>query len=310
MDLATGQAIAPTEDKDYGNAVPPIRSIKFISPGLFKTVGTPLVAGRDLDWMEIYEQRNVAIVSESFAREEWNSAAGAIGKRIRVGITGPWQQVIGVVADIYDDGADKKPPAIVYWPARLQHFMAGPPGVPRSVAFAIRSSRTGTESFLRDIRQAVSDVNPDLPLAQVRSLRDVYDTSMARTSFTLVMLGIAGAMALLIGIVGIYGVLAYAVMQRQREVGIRLALGAEPRTVKGMFVYRGMILAGIGVAVGVVVAAGITRWMSSLVFGVTALDAATFAAAAGVLVVAALVASYIPARRAATVDPVETLRGQ
>jgi ABC-type antimicrobial peptide transport system permease subunit len=188
--------------------------------------------------------------------------------------------------------------------------MTGPPTAPRSVAFAIRSSRTGTEGFLRDIQQAVSAVNADLPLSQVRSLREVYDQSMAPTSMTLVMLGIAGAMALLLGIVGIYGVLAYAVAQRQREVGIRLALGAQPRAVKRMFVSRGLMLAGVGIAVGAAAAAGLTRSMSSLLFGVTPVDAVTFAAAAGVLVVAALAASYIPARRAAAVDPVETLRGQ
>jgi putative ABC transport system permease protein len=310
MDPFGANSIAPAEGKDYGNVAPPIRTIKFISPGLFKTVGTRLIAGRDLNWVEIYEQRNVALVSESFARQEWNSAENAIGKRIHVGVTGPWQQVVGVVADIYDDGADKKAAAIVYWPARTQEFMIGPPFVPRSVAFAIRSSRTGTESFLHDIRQAVSAVNPGLPLFQVRSLQEVYDQSMVQTSFTLVMLGIAGAMALLIGIVGIYGVLAYAVMQRQREVGIRLALGAAPGAVKGMFVYRGMILSAAGIVLGVAVAAGITRWMSSLLFGVTPIDAATFAAAAAVLVLAALAASYIPARRASIVDPVKTLRGE
>jgi ABC-type antimicrobial peptide transport system permease subunit len=141
-------------------------------------------------------------------------------------------------------------------------------------------------------------------------LREVYDQSMARTSFSLVLLGIAGAMALLLGIVGIYGVLAYAVMQRQREVGIRLALGAQPRAVTEMFVYRGMILSGVGIALGAVVAAGLTRLMSSLLFGVKPVDAATFGAAAGILVIAALAASYVPARRAAAVDPVETLRGQ
>jgi putative ABC transport system permease protein len=107
-----------------------------------------------------------------------------------------------------------------------------------------------------------------------------------------------------------YGVLAYAVIQRQREVGIRLALGAQPGNVKGMFVYRGMILSAVGIAIGAAVAAGITRWMSSLLFGVTPVDAPTFAAAAGVLVIAALAASYLPARRAAAVDPVRTLTGQ
>jgi len=280
-----------------------------MSPGLLHTLGTPLLAGRDVTWEELYEQRNVALVSESFARAEWASVVGAIGKRIQVGTYGPWQSVIGVVADVYDDGADKVPPAIVYWPAR-EHPLVTTPIVPRSFAFALRSDRTGTEGFLREIRQTVSAVNSDLPLSEVRTLREVYDQSMARTSFTLVMLGIAGGMALLLGIVGIYGVLAYAVVQRQREVGIRLALGAQPSAVKGMFVYRGMILSAVGIALGVAVAAGLTRWMSSLLFGVTPVDTATFAAAAGVLVVAALAASYFPARRAAAVDPVETLRGQ
>jgi len=306
----TMSAIAPAEGRDYGHQLPMPRTIKFVSPGLFKTLGTPIVAGRDLAWVEISEQRNVTLVSESLARDEWHSAANAIGKRIQVGIMGPWQEVVGVVADIHDDGADKKPSAIVYWPARLQQFMGGPPSVPRSMAFAIRSSRASTESFIHEIRQAVSAVNADLPIAQVRPLSEVYDQSMARTSLTLVMLGIAGAMALLLGIVGIYGVLAYAVAQRQREVGIRLALGAEPGAVKRMFVSQGMMIAGIGIAVGAAVAAGLTRSMSSLLFGVTPVDAATFAAAAGVLVVAALAASYIPARRAAAVDPVETLRAQ
>jgi ABC-type antimicrobial peptide transport system permease subunit len=175
------------------------------------------------------------------------------------------------------------------------------------VNFVMRSDRTGTEAFIREIRQAVAEVMPALPVFQIGTLRELYDQSMAPTSFSLILLGIAGGMALLLGIVGIYGVLAYAVLQRQREVGIRLALGAQAANVKGMFVYRGMMLSLIGIAIGAAVAAGITRWMSSLLFGVTPVDAATFAAAACVLVIAALVASYIPARRAAAVDPVQTL---
>jgi hypothetical protein len=279
-----------------------------ISPGLFRTLETRLIAGRDLDWSEIYNQRNVALVSESFALETWNTAAGAIGKHIKLGTTGSWQEVIGVVADIHDDGAGQKPPGIVYSPAREQQMIGKI--LPVSVAFTLRSNRTGTDSFLRDIRQAISAVSPDLPIASVNTVAALYDISMARTSFSLALLAIAGAMALLLGIVGIYGVLAYAVMQRQREVGIRLALGAGPRTVTGMFVYRGMILSCVGIALGAAVAAGLTRLMSPLLFGVKPVDAPTFAAAAGVLVVAAIAASYIPARRAAAVDPVETLRGQ
>ena len=304
------RAIVAAEGQDYGpKRIPPTRTIKIISPGALRTLGTPLLVGRDFTWEELDNQRNVAMVSESFARAEWSTVEGAIGKRVLVGTSQTWQEVIAVVADVNDDGADRPVPLIVYWPARLQDFVAGTL-VPRSVNFVMRSERTGTEAFVRDTRQAVAEVMPGLPVFQIRTLREVYDQSMARTSFSLVLLGIAGAMALLLGIVGLYGVLAYAVMQRRREVGIRIALGAQPGSVKRMFVYRGMMLSGIGIGIGVAVAAGVTQWMSSLLFGVTPVDAATFAAAAGVLVIAALAASYVPARRAAAVDPVQTLTGQ
>jgi hypothetical protein len=268
-----------------------------------------LLAGRDFTWEELLNQRNVAMVSESFARGEWSTVEDAIGKRVLVGTSQTWQEVIGVVADVYDAGADRPVPLMIYGPARLHDFVAGTL-LRRSVNFVMRSERTGTEAFARDIRQAVAEVTPNLPVFQIRTLRDVYEQSMAPTAFSLILLGIAGAMALLLGIVGIYGVLAYAVMQRRREVGIRLALGARPGSVKGMFVYRGMMLSAIGIAIGAAVAAGITRWMSSLLFGVRPVDAATFAAAAAVLVTAALAASYVPARRAAAVDPVQTLTAQ
>jgi predicted permease len=309
MDRGTNAIVAP-EDRSYGpGELPPTRTIKFVSPGFLQTVGTPLLLGRDFDWSEIYSQGNVALVSEGFARETWSSVEGALGKRIRVGTHGPFQEVIGVVGDVYDNGADQAAPPTVYWPAREHPFVVED-YLPLSVAFVLRTDRTGTQGLLQDTRRAVSEVTPDLPLAQVRSLADVQRTSMARTSFSLVLLGIAGAMALLLSIVGIYGVLAYAVMQRQREVGIRLALGAAPRNVKRMFVYRGMILSGVGIAIGAGVAAGLTRLMSSLLFGVTPVDAATFVAAAGFLALAALLATYVPARRAAAVAPAETLRGQ
>jgi predicted permease len=308
MDDGGGTIVAP-EDKTYApDELPPTRRIKWISPGLLQTLGTPLLAGRDFDWQEVYNQRNVAMVSATFARETWNTVEGALGKRVRIGTHGPFQEVVAVVADVYDDGAAQPPPAMVYWPSRL-HPYVGSDFVPLSTVFALRTDRTGTESLLQDIRRAVSEVTPDLPLAQVRTLAEVQQTSMARTSFSLVLLGIAGAMALLLSIVGVYGVLAYAVTQRQREVGIRMALGAAPRNVQRMFVHRGMVLSGVGIAVGAVAAALLTRLMSSLLFGVEPLDVVTFVAAAVFLALAALLASYVPARRAAAVPAAETLRG-
>jgi ABC-type antimicrobial peptide transport system permease subunit len=173
----------------------------------------------------------------------------------------------------------------------------------------IRSPRAGTEPFLDELRATVQAVNANLPLAQVRTLRDLYDRSLARTSFTLVMLAIAGATALLLGVVGIYGVIAYAVTQRTREIGIRAALGAQQTDVTRMFVRDGLLLALAGVLCGVA-AAALTRFMSSLLFGVNALDLVTYVATSLVLGAAATLASYLPARRAAAVDPVIALRAE
>jgi ABC-type antimicrobial peptide transport system permease subunit len=217
--------------------------------------------------------------------------------------------VIGVAGDVYDNGANQPPAFIVYWPARVQSASMGVPEyTPRSVAFAIRSDRTGTESFLKQIQEAVWSVNSNLPIAQVQTLNDVYEQSMRQTSFTLIMLAIAGAVALTLGIIGIYGVLSYAVSRREREIGIRLALGARQREVEGMFVKRGLVLASVGVGIGLVAAAGITRLLSSLLFGIGPLDPVTYIAVPLVLVTAAAAASYLPARRAVRVDPAITLR--
>ena len=311
---AAGGFMTVAEGQIYeSDELPPSRRIEWISPGLLQTLGTPLLAGRDFAWTEVREQRNVALVSASFARESWGSIDRAVGKRIDVGNDGSWQEVIGVVADVFSEGVDRAAPPTVYWPAREQQLMTGlGTYLPASVTFALRSERTGTESMLADIRRAVAEAAPALPIAQVGTLAQVYrdHPSMARSSFSLALLAIAGATALLLSIVGIYGVLAYAVMQRRREVGIRVALGAAPRTVKRMFVYRGLTLSGIGIVIGALVAAALTRLMASLLFGVTPLDAATFVIAAAFLAAAALLASYVPARRAATIDPMETLRAE
>jgi hypothetical protein len=295
---------------------PQVRRFKFISPGLFQTLRTPLVAGRDLTWTEVYERRPVVLISENLARREWNSPIEALGKRLRGGsVQDRWREIVGVVGDIHSDGVSEPATETVYLPVLLDGisldgaFRRGTV-VSRSVALVIRSPRTGSAGFLDEIRNAVRTENSELPLAQIRTLADFYNQSLARTSFALVMLAIAGTMALLLGVVGIYGVLAYAVEQRRREVGIRLALGGQSHAVSSMFVRHGLALSGVGIAVGLLAGAGLSRLMSSLLFGVTPLDPLTYAAAASILVIAAVMASYIPARRAAAVDPIETLRGE
>jgi predicted permease len=290
--------------------LPVLRSYKFLTPGFFGTMGNPLLAGRDIEWNDIYGRRPVALVSENFALQYWKSPAGALGKRIRNSPKSAWREIIGVVGDAYDEGVDKKAPQIVYWPMIVEHMWDDGPIVYSTLSYAVRSSRAGTPAFLPEIRQAVRAVDSTLPVTSIRTMQKVLDRSMARTSFTLVMLGIASAMALLLGLVGIYGVISYSVAQRTREIGIRMALGAEQGEVRRMFLKHGLLLTAAGLSIGFGVAVMLTRWMSSLLFGVTAADPITYAAVGLVLMGATLLASYIPARRATAIDPARALRAE
>lgn len=299
------------EDHVYAAAqIPPLRRFKFVSPGFFKTMGNPLLAGRDLTWTDVYEKRSVILVSENLARELWQNPAAALGKRIHETPKAPWREVIGVVGNERDDGAHQKAPTIAYWPMMVKDFWGLPILAQRGQAFAIRSSRAGSAAFLKEIQRAVWSVNPDLPIADVRTVKEIYDRSMARTSFTLVMLTIAACMALLLGVIGIYGVISYSVSQRTREIGIRMALGAQQQTVRQMFVRHGLLLAGIGLACGLAAAGVLTRLMSALLFEVSPLDPVTYGAVSLILVAAAFLASYLPAQRATTVAPVDCLRAE
>jgi predicted permease len=299
-----------TDDRtDPESDTQPVRLFKYASPGFFHTAGTRVVAGREITWTEVYSLRPVVLISENLARELWATPAAAVGKHLRQRPDMPWHEVIGVVQDVRENGLGQQAPAIVYWPSMSSHLnaTAGRPNAIRGVTFIVRSDRTGTEAFLNQVRQAVWSVNASLPVSP-RSMRDVYDQSLARTSFTLVMLSIAASMALLLGVVGIYGVISYMVSQRRREIGIRAALGAQQGELKRMFVRHGLVLAAIGVVIGLGAAAGLTRLMSTVLYGITPLDPVTYVAMPVVLMTATVLASYLPARRAASVDPVETLR--
>lgn len=300
------------EGKSYDNENPPLRLFNYVSPGYFHAMGTRIVAGRDFTWDDLYGTRPVAMVSEAFTREQWGSAAAAVGKHIRQHAKMPWQEVIGVVEDVRHNGVDQKAPETIYFGAMIQNpYKPGPRiQTARAVTFAVHSTNAGTASFLHEVQQAVWSVNANLPIASPQTMEEIYDTSMARTSFTLAMLAIAGGMALLLGIVGIYGVIAYAVAQRRREIGIRLALGAQKRELRWMFVRSALQLTGVGVALGLVAAAGLTQLMKSLLFGISPMDPLTYAAVVGLLGSVAMLASYLPARRAAAVNPVEALRAE
>ena len=299
------------EGRTYAEGqLPPLRRFKFVSPGFLGTLGMPLVAGREITWNDTYKKIPVAMISENVARELWHDPSAALGKRIRVSTKDDWREIIGVVGDVYDDGVSKPATTSVYWPLLMNHFESDDSFAFRDVAFVLRSSRTGSESFLNEVRQAVWSMNPNLPLADVHALDFFYKRSMARTSFTLIMLGVAGSMALLLGVVGIYGVIAYSVSQRTREIGIRMALGAQQKTLTGMFLRHGLALTGIGVACGLAVAIVVMRLMSSLLFKVSPVDPVAYGAASIGLVATAFLASYLPSRRVSTVDPAEALRAE
>jgi predicted permease len=290
--------------------LPPIRRFKFISPGTFSTLGTRMMAGRDLTWTDIYQKRPVAIISENFAREYWHDANGALGKRIRVASIDDWREIVGVAQDVHDNGVDQPAPTTVYWPVMQDRFEGEKERISRGIAFIIRSPRAGSQVFMKEIEQKVWSINPNVPLAEPSTLGELYTKSMARTSFTLVMLCVAGSMALLLGIVGIYGVISYSVSQRTREIGIRMALGAQRQALIALFVRQGLLLTGIGVVCGLVAAFVTMRLMSSLLFNVSPVDPITYVSITACVVATAFLACYLPSRRVAAVDPVDALRAE
>ena len=291
---------------------PPMRIFKSVSPGLFQTAGTRLVAGRDYTWEDLYSRRNVAIVSENLARELWGTAVAAIGKRVRTLDTVPWREVVGVVQDVSDNGLQQPAPAIVYWPTLMPSlYEAGETSASRTVTFVVRSGAAGSEGLLNQMRQAVWSVNPVLPMPSVRThagdLRPVDGANVVHA-------GDAGDRRR-------DGAGARDCRDLRRHCVRGVATHARDRDQAGagrsghvnstrMFVRHGLVLTAIGVAIGLGVAVGLSRLMSSLLYGVSALDPITFAAVPLVLATAAALASYLPARRVAAVNPVDALKAE
>jgi predicted permease len=301
--------VVTAADKEYAEGIPTLRRSKSVGPGFFTTMGIPLIAGRDFTWTDIEDRRRVAIISANLAREWWGQPSAALGKRIRVGRAGPLNDVIGVVGDLHDSGVDQPPPTIVYWRAGAQDaFGPIPTFVPRDMSFAIRSDQAGTEDLIRQVARAVWAVDADLPLARIQTLGEIYAQSMARTSFTLVMLAIAGIMALTLGLVGIYGVISYAVTEQRRAIGIRLALGAARGAILGRFLAQGLRVTAIACASGIVLSLAVRGALSRLLFGVSPYDPVTLVGVAGIVLAVATLAALIPATRAAFMQPMRTLR--
>ena len=292
------------------NQIPPIRRFKWIGGDYFETMRNPVVAGRSITWTDVHDRSPVVVVTENFAREYWDDPVRAVGRRIGTGSPEDqrWAEIVGVVGDVRDDGVDQDPVSVVYWPLAVAGLYESDLFVQRNMGFAVRS-QIPTDGLLPQVREAVWGINPDLPLAEVRTLEEILESSMARTSFTLVMLGIAAAMALILGVVGIYGVVSYVVSLRTREIGVRMALGAESGSVRAMVLRQGLGLTGAGIMVGLLLAGVATRAMSALLYGVSPLDPVTFVGVSVTLGLVALAATIVPAYRATRIDPVETLKG-
>lgn len=282
--------------------LPKLRRFKAIGPGYFETMGNRMAAGRAITWTDIHQGRPVIVVSEALAREYWREPARAIGKRVRGDSSGPWREIVGVSGNERDDGLNQPATAIVYWPLVNESYQR------TTFSYAVRSTRVGTPAFMREVQQAVWSIDRNLPLAGVQTVDEILAQALAQTSFVMVMLAIAAGVALLLGVVGIYGVITYMAAQRTREIGIRMAVGAQLSDVRALFLRHGLWLTAIGITIGIAMSLGLTRVMSALLFGVKPTDPMTYVAVSATLAAVALFATHVPARRAARVDPIVALR--
>jgi predicted permease len=286
------------------SGLPPVGFIRSIGPGYFETMGNRVLAGRTITRADIAQLRRVAVVSENLARQYWNRPANAIGGRIRLFDGVPWTEIVGVVGDERADGLNHPAPRLVYLP------MANEESVSRSMTYVVRSTRTGTPGFFLELQQAVWSIAPTVPLAEAKTVEDIQAASMSQTSFGLVMLGLAASVALVLALVGIYGVVSYIAAERTHEIGIRMALGAQRRDVRRLLLRHGLLLALVGIALGTGAAMLVTPIMSALLYGVSPTDPVTYAAVAIALGGVTLLATYLPARRASRLSPTIALRSQ
>jgi putative ABC transport system permease protein len=277
---------------------PPFRRGKAIGPGYIETIGNPLVAGRAITWTDIHQPTRVVWISENLAREYWEEPSKALGKRI--GGAPDWWKVVGVFGNVREDGLNQPAPTFFYLPMANN----------RDMAYVVRSARVGAPGFLRELQQAVWSTNPNLPLGKVQTLDEIQAHSMAQTSFALVMLAIAASVALLLALVGVFGVVSYIAAERTYEVGIRIALGAQSGDVRALFLRHGLALTVAGLVLGIGAAMLVTPIMSALLYGVAPTDPVTYAGVAIVLGAVTLLATYLPARRASRVQPIIALRSQ
>jgi putative ABC transport system permease protein len=286
------------------NAVPRAHFVPSVDGQFFKTMRIPLIAGRTFGPVDPERPLLEVIVSHAFAERYWPGAS-PLGKRVRPGITGPWWTVVGEVGDVHFDALDQPPNDAIYVP--LAELVEAKMTAEHFVAVLVRSDRENATT-LPAVRQAVHSLDPALPTYDEHSLTSIVSAASARARVTLLLLAIASGLALILGAVGIYGVMAYGVSLRQREIGVRIALGARPLDVSRMVSRQGVTLGAIGVVIGIICAVSVTHLLRGLLYDVSPTDPLVLGATCLVLLVVAFLASWIPARRAAAVDPSEALR--
>jgi predicted permease len=298
-------SIAVEDQPRADNELPVFSSLPQASAGYFQAMGIRVLEGRAFEPGDGGDRFRAVIVGRAFAQQWWPDRS-AIGRRLNFGGEDEaWYEIVGVVDDVRQDGLQEVSQEMVYFP--LVTEAAGQTAVARTLDVVIRTSGDPL-ALVPVLRGAIHDLNPRIPIANPRTMTEVFKGATARTSFTMAMLGAASGIALLLGLVGIYGVISYIVSQRTREIGVRMALGASGAVVRGMVVKQGLILSGVGVGLGLLASALLSRVMSSLLFGVSATDPVTYIAVAASLVTVAMLASLIPAVRAAAVDPSRALR--
>lgn len=290
-----GQPIAPGETA-------PLAPALFVSPDYFRALGVPLLKGRYFTDADTANSPNVTIISDTMARQFF-PGEDPLGKRIKLGgperPNAPWMEVVGVVGDVKYNGLDIASEPVFYRALEQAAFRLN---------YLVVRTKNDPMTLVPAIRSEVASIDSDLPISRIKTMDQIMSESVAQPRFRTLLLGVFGAVALLLAAVGIYGVMAYTVSQRQREIGIRMALGAQQSDILKMVVRQGVTLALVGTGIGLAGAFAASRFIAKLLFGVSATDLTTFLGIAFLLAVVATAACYIPARRATRVDPMVALR--
>jgi putative ABC transport system permease protein len=297
----------PEGDADYAKKIPPLELYASVDGGYFQAMGIPIIAGRTFDQLE-RQNGDEAIISRETATRFFHDSTGraALNHRFQALPNGTWHTVIGVVGSVRDTSLSAAPTRAVYLPESTSRDTLNG-HVDRTMALVARTS-SDVAATTRSMQALIRELDPTLPTFDTRPMRAVMSASIARLSFTTIVLGVAAAVTLILGIIGLYGVVAYIVTLRTRELGLRIALGAQPTSVAMMVTRQGLTLSVAGVAVGLALVLVVGRFLRSFLFEVAPTDPVTLVAAAGTLVAFALLASWIPARNAARVSPMEALR--